>query len=76
MSELMEEGKRLANTLLAESPRKLTSRLAKTEEQLFSYDKILHEKGKHGTGSAKHYFRYNTVQRTVNENPQEGDPFG
>lgn len=76
MSELMEEGKRLANTLLAESPRKLSSRLAKTEEQLFSYDKILHEKGKNGTGSATHYFRYNTVQRTVDENPQEGDPFG
>lgn len=57
-SELLDAGKMLITAYLANSPRDLTSKLAPLDKPLFDYDKIIHTKGKNGSGGGKHWFYY------------------
>lgn len=57
-SELLDAGKVLITAYLANSPRDLTSKLAPLDKPLFDYDKIIHTKGKNGSGGGKHWFYY------------------
>lgn len=58
MSQLMEEGKQLTGTQLADNSRQLSAKLNSLDPLLLTYDEILHTKKSKGSGGAVHTIRY------------------
>ena len=56
MKDLMEAGRILAHTYLAESPEALTRRVRALEPMLFQQDSISHSVARNGSGGRKHTF--------------------
>ena len=58
MKELMEAGKLIAHTYLAESTRALSAKITALERPLYEYDHITHSRiSKHGNAGYKHRFQ-------------------
>ena len=71
MQELLDAGKILAGTYLAENTRALSSKVIALEKPLFDYDHILHTRAKNGNAGGKHHFYYGC---TVGTDSSENSP--
>lgn len=73
--QLLDAGRFIARTSLADSTQSLTNRLKGLDRLLMEYDGIAHERKRNGSGGGKHIFRYVNAPR-FEELPQtEIDPF-
>ena len=65
MTELLDAGKYIARTYLAENTRALTNKVKALDKPLFDYDGIVHTRAKNGSknggGGGRHKFYYSTV---------------
>jgi len=63
--DLLEAGKYIARSYLADSAQALGYKLRALDKPLYEYDKILYTKSKHGTGGQKHNFYYETIPESA-----------
>ena len=65
---------RYHGVLLADTTQALTRRVKEFERPLLEYDGILHERGRNGSGGARHIFYKRALQRseiaTIESQPQ------
>ena len=73
--QLLDAGRFIARTSLADSTQSLTNKLKGLDKLLMEYDGIAHERKRNGSGGGKHIFRYVNAPQ-FEELPQtEIDPF-
>lgn len=73
--QLLDAGRFIARTSLADSTQSLTNKLKGLDKLLLEYDGISHERKRNGSGGGKHIFRYVNAPQ-FEELPQtEIDPF-
>lgn len=74
MQDLLDAAKRYHGVLLADTTQALTRRVKEFERPLLEYDGILHERGRNGSGGARHIFYKRALQRseiaTIESQPQ------
>ena len=63
--DLLEAGKYIARSYLADSAQALGYKLRALDKPLYEYDKILYTKSKHGSGGQKHNFYYETIPESA-----------
>lgn len=74
MTELLDAGKYIARTYLAENTRALTNKVKALDKPLFDYDGIVHTRAKHGNAGGKHKFYFSTIHSVDgNEAITEGE---
>lgn len=61
MKDLMEAGKFISKSYLADTVQSLTRKVAALEQPLFEYDRITHTRTKNGSGGGKHRFEQTNV---------------
>lgn len=72
---LIDAGRFIAKTTLADSPRSLSSKLKDIGNLFFEYDGIVYEYKKNGSGGGKHKFRYADAPQFEELEQSEIDPF-
>lgn len=72
--QILDAGKFIARTHLADSPRALTAKLKSMANLLLDYDGIAYEQKRNGSGGGKHHFYYTDSQFEELEQT-EIDPF-
>lgn len=73
--QLMDAGRFIARTTLADSTRALTNKLKGLDKLLMEYDNIAHERKGNGSGGGKHKFYYIDAPQFEELEQSEIDPF-
>lgn len=73
--QLLDAGRYIAHTSLADSARALTSKLKGLDNLLLEYDGIAHERKGNGSGGGKHRFYYVDAPQFGELGQSEIDPF-
>lgn len=73
--QLLEAGRYIAHTSLADSARALTSKLKELDKLLIEYDGIAHERKTNGSGGGKHHFYYVDSPQFEELDQSAFDPF-
>ena len=73
--QLLEAGRFVARTSLADSARALTNKLKTLDKLLMEYDGIAHERKGNGSGGGKHKFYYVNAPQFEELEQSEIDPF-
>lgn len=73
--QLLEAGRYIARTALADSARALTSKLKELDKLLLEYDGIAHERKTNGSGGGKHRFFYVNAPQFEELGQSEITPF-
>jgi len=63
--ELMDAGRFISRTYLANSARELSSKLKSLDKYLFDNDTIIHDRSKNGSGGGRHRFYYINDEKSV-----------
>jgi len=73
--QLLDAGRLIARTNLADSTQALTSKVKKLDQLLFENDNIIHERKKNGSGGGKHKFYYANASELEELEQSEIFPF-
>ena len=73
--QLLDAGRFIARTSLADSTQSLTNKLKGLDRLLLEYDGISHERKRNGSGGGKHIFRYVDAPQFEELEQTEIDPF-
>lgn len=73
--QLLEAGRYIARTLLADSARSLSNKLKELDNLLMEYDGIAHERKSNGSGGGKHTFFYADAPQFEDLEQSEMEPF-
>lgn len=73
--QLLEAGRFIARTSLANSPKALSNKLRDMANLLLDNDGIVYERKSNGSGGGKHRFYYNTIPQFEELEQAQFDPF-